>query len=280
MAAKKKLSVSMSTRPVSAPGSAWSPYQRDLSDAGVALDWISELRPYSEALVLRVSAMGGAARERESVAGDWLCLADGSAPARLPAPDWSFGRAAMAWSQRMPWLDLWERCEVAGWMIQAADGVRVDPKLVALASIACSRHVSESLRSAGISVSLGPLDAVDAWLSGSFRGGLEGEVRAAVAATDGLARAAYIEADALATVYADTYASCVRYDEPVPDPSGDDELHEPAYALRFAVCSYLELESAATSPTAELPARAAVVRSVIDTLSVLSAAADDFGLGP
>jgi len=105
---------------------------------GVAADEISSLRAEREPLVLRVEAPGREPPGPAALVGDWLCEADGSAPRRLPKPNWYFNGYAKAWASR-GWLDAWETCRNAMWMAWGlADVAGFDPGLVAAASACAS----------------------------------------------------------------------------------------------------------------------------------------------
>lgn len=132
--------VTMSARAAVAEGRPFSPLRREFHDPGVALDEVAAMRPSSEAVVLRLRAAGGEPQERRSVAADWLCEPDGSEPVRLPKPDWSGGSdEERSWSRLRRWVEAWERCGNAQWMLRAAVGAGVDARLVAGAAAACLR---------------------------------------------------------------------------------------------------------------------------------------------
>ena len=133
------MQIRFSAREVVAAGRSFVPWGEVMSDADVALDEISTLRPTSEPLVLRVEAEGGAAGDASRVWGDWLCEADGSPPRRLPTPEWSYSEDAAFWGRAHTWTDAWEECEDARWMLHAASAVGVDRRPLVLAACACSR---------------------------------------------------------------------------------------------------------------------------------------------
>ena len=136
-----ELRIVMSARAVVSSGAPFSRWGKPFSDPDVALDEIVALRPQGEPVVLRVEAQGGTVSERLKVDGDWLCLADGSEPRSIPEARWSYNRAASQWAHRLAWLDAWERCEDARWMLHAAAAARVDRRLIVLAQCACARTV-------------------------------------------------------------------------------------------------------------------------------------------
>lgn len=114
------MTITMLARAVVAAGEPFVAHPEGFSDPGVALDWITELRPTSEPVALRVSASGGSRRERESLQGDWLCDADGSAPRMVAPAEWDFDDAAGRWASGMAWIDAWEVCKESAWLLMAA----------------------------------------------------------------------------------------------------------------------------------------------------------------
>ena len=139
MARGEGVVIRMSARAVVASGQPFSVWGEALSDVGVALDTISDLRPHSEPLVLRVRVSGEAPPGSPTVAGDWLCEADGSPPAPLPRPDWGYSPASRRWASRRTWLGAWERCSDARWLLAAAAAMD-DRGAVALAACRCARE--------------------------------------------------------------------------------------------------------------------------------------------
>ncbi len=135
----RRLKITMTARAVIARGFAFSPREGSFADADVALDELLSLSAPPEPLVLRVTATGGNAVERARVEGDWLCDAMFDAPRRIPAPVWSYTGEASAWTKRRPWLEAWETCPDARWMLHAAASVGVDRRLVVRAACACAR---------------------------------------------------------------------------------------------------------------------------------------------
>ena len=131
--------VTMSARAVLAAGLPFSPYGVVLSDPGVARDEISSLVAGAEPIILRVSAVGGSAAERRLLAGDWLCDSGGEEPVRLPTPAWSLHEAARLWSGRLTWIEAWETCSNAEWMLSEAWGVGVSATLCVASLCACLR---------------------------------------------------------------------------------------------------------------------------------------------
>ena len=168
--------VELSARAVVASGQPFSVWGESLSDVGVALDTISDLRPHSEPLVLRVRVSGEAPPGSPTVAGDWLCEADGSAPRRIRKPDWHGNAEDFAWGKE--WLDAWERCPMAQWMLRESAQIGVDPRLVVGAACACAEATSEYIERTrgGMSV-LRALETSIRWCSGKAT---EREVRDAV----------------------------------------------------------------------------------------------------
>ena len=177
-----ELRVTMSARAVVARGQPFAPRGVPFADAGVAFDEISSLRPHAEPMVLRVTATGGKATERGSVAGDWLCEADGSAPRRVSRPLWGYNTISEAWSRVLTWLDAWERCEDASWMLHAAVRARVDHRLVAAGVCACARTALYLAPEGEMRPALAVL-AADRWAHG------DGPAQAMVATAEAVARA-------------------------------------------------------------------------------------------
>lgn len=137
----------MAAREVIAVGEPFVQRRGEFSDAGVAIDELMSLRAAQEPLVLRVNAVGGTRAQREMVGGDrsdWLCDSDGSEPMRLPRPRWDFGgTAALVWSSGREWIDAWESCHLAEWLLTGASrGGMAGPigyrRAVVLGACACA----------------------------------------------------------------------------------------------------------------------------------------------
>lgn len=183
------------------------------ADPDVALDEILSLTGNAEPAVLRVVATGGSARGRAKLAGDWLCAADGGSPRRLPFAAWKYGRESEAWSSGRTWLDAWEECEDARWMLHAAVTIGVDRRLVVLAACACART---ALRFAPEDEHRPrrAIETAEAWARGKAT---EQDLRdaavsayasaSAAAEADGAAYAAAYAAEAAAGTYAAAYAA-------------------------------------------------------------------------
>ncbi len=139
----RRLMVTLAARAVVAKGYEFSPRGGSFADADVALDEILNLPPPAEPLVLRVTATGGRKRERASLMGDWLYDTDTTFgnPRRIPPPAWSYSEEALAWSERRPWLEAWEDCQDARWMLHAAVVAAVDRRLIVTAACTCARMV-------------------------------------------------------------------------------------------------------------------------------------------
>ena len=248
-----------SAREVIAAGEAFRLWGREFHDAGVALDEIMSLEP-REPTVLRVAV--GAARPKRglwmSVAGDWL-FEPGKAPRRLPRPAWSYDTGARDWSSAREWLEAWEVCDDARWMLHAAASVAVDRRLVVLAACACARtslrHVPE-----GEARPLRAIETAEAWARGEATAG---QARAAADAAHAAAYDAYDDADAAA--YA-AYAACARSAAYV---AASAAYGNAAYAAYAAYAAGHPVEAARRDALREL---ASLVRSSIPTLDVLRAA--------
>ncbi len=160
-----RLKITMAARAVIARGFAFSPRAGSFADADVARDEILSLPPPPEPLVLRVTAAGGRKAERTRVEGDWLCDATLDAPRRLPAPAWLYDPEAKAWAKKRPWLEAWETCEDARWMLSAAVTEGVDRRLVVRAACACARTVLDRVP-AGEERPRRALETAEAWTRG------------------------------------------------------------------------------------------------------------------
>jgi hypothetical protein len=139
MARRSDMAIRLTIRAVVARGEPFVPLGEALADPDVALDEIMSLTSNSEPLVLRVSVRGGRARDRAKVAGDWLCAADGKRPRLLPYAAWTHSPEAAAWAKGKTWLEAWERCDDAPWMLHAASVAGVDRRLAVFAACACAR---------------------------------------------------------------------------------------------------------------------------------------------
>ncbi len=133
------LKITFSARPVIAVGYDFSPHAQTYSDPDVALDEIQTLRVSGEPSILRVQAVGGNAQDRKRVSSEWLCDIDGEAPRRIPAPKWTCDPEARTWSKSRSWLEAWETCPDARWLLHAAAWSEVDPRYVVRAASACAR---------------------------------------------------------------------------------------------------------------------------------------------
>lgn len=134
---KSILHVRLWARAVEAAGANFSPTDTVFHDVGVALDEISSLTGNVEPVVLRVRAVGGAAADRAAVHGDWLC-ADHDPPRRLRRPEWTVSAEASVWSAQREWVEAWEGCSDARWMLHEVAAVGLDRRLLALAACACA----------------------------------------------------------------------------------------------------------------------------------------------
>lgn len=128
--------INLFLRAVAARGAPFDPYAVALSDPDVALDVIRSFADAEEPLVVRAEAEGRAFLHLP-LAGDWLCRADGSPPARLPRPAWTSCENAQRWASMMPWLDAWEGCPDGSWLVKEAADAGVDPRWAAAAAAWC-----------------------------------------------------------------------------------------------------------------------------------------------
>ena len=113
-------------------------------DPGVAADEVKSFRSPREPTVLRVTARGGGAAERRSLAGDWLCDADEREPSRLPPAEdglaWGCSSESWRWAAGREWLDAWEACDKGAWMAYAAAECGVSDSVLGRAMCACLRR--------------------------------------------------------------------------------------------------------------------------------------------
>lgn len=155
----------MSARAVVAAGEAFVGMGLTLHDPGVALDEISSMTGNVEPVVLRVHASGGDRDDREDLAGDWLC-ADGARPRRVPQPAWDYDADARAFCRSRPWLEAWEQCQDARWMLRAAGSAGVDVRALVMASCACARLIVDRVP-AGDARPIRAIEAAEAWAAGN-----------------------------------------------------------------------------------------------------------------
>ncbi len=203
MGVTKALRITLSARAVIARGFAFSPRAGSFADADVALDELLSLPPPPEPLVLRVTATGGDAVERARVQGDWLCDATLGEPRRIPAPVWSYTEEATAWAKARPWLEAWETCEDARWMLHAAVTVGVDRRLVVRAACACARTVLDQIPESEERPRRA-IEIAEAWARGEATRDAVREAAAVVYSDPASAYAAYAAADAAAATTATT----------------------------------------------------------------------------
>ena len=171
--------ITMSARAAVAIGQPFAPWGTSFADVGVARDEISALRAPAEPLVLRVSVAGGTKEERAQIVGDWLCDPGGAEPRRIGPARWNFNASSLAWARKLPWIDAWERCENAAWMLNAAGHLDyLDSRPVALALCACAERAIGILPTHG-DVFRRAIDAAVAWrIAGEpWSGGLYEVVR-------------------------------------------------------------------------------------------------------
>ena len=212
--------IEMSARAVASFREPFSPTGMRFYDAGVALDEIASLTGNIEPVVLRVRASGGSKGDRAAVSGDWLC-SDHLPPARVPPADWRFSELAGAWAEGRPWLDAWEGCDNAEWMLVAAAESGVEPRSIIRAACACVRSAMHLVPPG----EMRPLKAVEAAesfdadaASDAQRNGLaaahEGAVEAVHArdpSVDGVPAVAAMSAASIAALCAVQYASGAAY---------------------------------------------------------------------
>ncbi len=255
----KALRVTFSARAVVAKGYDFSLRPGSFADADVAMDELLSLPPPPEPLVLRVTATGGDAAERERVEGDWLCGATRAEPRRIPAPVWTYSEEAAAWVKKRRWLDAWETCEDARWMLHAAVTVGVDRRLVVRAACACARTVLDRVP-AGEERPRRAIETAEAWTRG----------KATVDQVQQAAYAAFYAANASyasdAAAYAAFCASDASYAADAAAASDASDASDASYAAAYAASNAASARPRALARLAEL------VRGEIATLVVLRAA--------
>ena len=260
------IQITLSAREVVAAGAEFRPWDRALSDPDVALDEISALRAHTEPLVLRVEVYGGTQREHVRLGGDWLCEADGTAPRVITDPLWEYDEGARAWSKGRTWLDAWEQCEDARWMLHAVASGVVDRRLVVLAGCDCARMALSCVPTWDAQPRLA-IETAETWA----RGGEAMEfklmhVTSSARASSVAAEAAHDPLHARAARSAETAALAARY------PAVHDALYAPDRAAEYAASAmsgydYVERRQ-------RLHAMADVVRRRILNNDVLRAASD------
>ncbi len=258
----KALRITLAARAVVAKGYEFSLRPGSFADAGVALDEILSLPPPAEPLVLRVTATGGRKAGRARVEGDWLCDATPGEPRRIPAPAWTHSREAAAWVKKRPWLEAWETCENALWMLHAAVRVVVDRRLVVRAACACARTVLDRIPA----VEERPrraIEAAEAWTRGE-------------ATVVQVQQAAYSAAYSASAPASDTYSysaaaasASAAADAVYISYASDAATYTAAAAAYYAAYGYA---SDAASQSRALARLADLVRGEIPTWTVLRAA--------
>ncbi len=255
----RRLMVTLAARAVVAKGYEFSPRGGSFADADVARDEILNLPPPPEPLVLRVTATGGDAAERARVQGDWLCDATLGEPRRLLVPAWAYDKDATAWAKARPWLEAWETCPDARWMLHAAVTVGVDRRLVVRATCACARTVLDRVP-AGEERPRRAIETAEAWTRG----------KATVDQVQQAAYAAFYAANASyasdAAAYAAFCASDASYAADAAAASDASDASDASYAAAYAASNAASARPRALARLAEL------VRGEIATLVVLRAA--------
>ncbi len=275
----RALHITFAARAVVARGYAFVVHPETYADADVALDELFNLPTPPEPLVLRVTATGGDAAERARVEGDWLCDAARGEPRRIPGPVWLHSPQATAWAKTRPWLEAWETCPDARWMLAAAASVGVDRRFVVRAACACARTVLDRIP-AGEERPRRAIETAEAWTRGEAT--LD-EVRqaanAAYIASDNAAFAAatnvaYVSSSSYAAV-ADAYnaAEFAASYADAPASAHDSSAHAATYASRAAYYASASDSGVVTDTRALTLARLAeLVRGEIATWVVLRAA--------
>lgn len=260
--------IEMSAREVVAAGEPFRAWSEVFHDPGVALDTVLSLGPVSEPIVLRVKVSGDADDGSSSLRGDWLYLVGDDSPVKIARPSWQYDAASQRWSAAREWIDAWEQNHDPRWSLHAAYDVgvysRVGNELVALAACGCARDLI--LESSLVSFDAAPIREIESWCGG---GSSSRRVRA-VALRSSRSSRIYAEANELASVGAHHYASSWSPDDETRP--GREEIDD-YYAVRFSLAVYGQLESGFGGSGAGR--RADIVRGMIPTVLVLTAAATD-----
>ena len=272
MAATNRLVVSMSARAAESPGSPFRRRAETYSDAGVALDEVLSLTGNVEPVVLRVSCYGGAEGEADFIRGDWLC-ADHETPRRIPRPVWNYSASSGMWSSGLEWLEAWETCRDARWMLDAAAGAGVSRDALVVASLACVGHASHLADPGEARVDLAMKTAA-AWVAGSAdsRSVMRAAEGAEAASREVWARAEgrYRETVAASDVArAASFAAQACYAHSGVTLNGRRLSFVAASAASYAAAAMAEVGG---SSEEHLAAMADLVRSAIPTADALRAA--------
>ncbi len=94
-----------------------------------ALRVLDQLHPPPEPTIVRVQKSGGSPDVARHVHRDWLLMPNRPHPRPIRQPAWDFSERSRAWAAPRRWLEAWEECEDACWMLHAA------------ASMGCSRRL-------------------------------------------------------------------------------------------------------------------------------------------
>ncbi len=211
---EKRLRITLAARAVVAANLKFAGSGQEFSDASVAYDEIQGLPTPIEPLVLRVQARGGTAQERNLVSGDWFCDTDGSVPTRLPKPEWRQSRAAREWTTSRGWLEAWETCDIAEWMLHAATLADVDDSKLVLAASDCARRVLDLIPQADARPARA-IKAAEAWAlerntSKKERLRYEARIAGVIASVAAQEYSPYVAADACLAASSAAMAAAVK----------------------------------------------------------------------
>lgn len=122
-----------------------------------AAEYVRSLASADEPVLLRLEVHG-----RPPTSPDWLCD-PGKPPAAIPRPRWSFSVDSLEWSSTRRWIDAWELCVRADWMVHAAASCGVPTAACVLAVCGLVRASSADPGDAARAA----LGAASAWASGA-----------------------------------------------------------------------------------------------------------------
>ena len=267
------MQIVMSARAVVSSGAPFGRWGEPFSDPDVALDEISALRPHGEPVVLRVDVVGGTMKQRAELKGDWLCDVRGQAPARLPVPRWAHSAESAEFSRRRSWLDAWELCGDARWMLDAAADEGVDLKLVVLAACACARtslHLIPSAESRPVKA----IDVAESWARGTASPAALRAARASASQANGDSSAMPIRARAAVTSVLAALNLAARI--AVVADAGDDPADVTGASWEWSYGDVAaHVAHTATAALGNMGGMADLVRKKIPTIAVLRAVADN-----
>ncbi len=138
---RHSIRITLSARLVDQFGGPFSTFDRTFRDGKSALSEIVSFAKPDHPTVLRVAVEGDHKNDKTAyfIQGDWLFDPDLAEPMPVDPPKWSYDEESLEWSSDKAWLEAWERCTHAPWMLYAAARITVDPRLVVEAACTCAR---------------------------------------------------------------------------------------------------------------------------------------------